>query len=78
MTEVQSRLQEIAPESVSSPLSLGKGEAQPSGDPDQDAAKIAKKMSGAIDPAIDRLKPILSMIDEVPFHRFPLFPPPWG
>jgi len=35
------------------------------GDAEEDAAKIAKKMSGIIDPAIDRLKPILQTITEV-------------
>ena len=47
------------------------------GDAREDDAKIAKKMSGIIDPAIDRLKPILQTITEVSnplpaLHFFPL------
>lgn len=70
----------IDPEKVAAPRNekvsadAAKEDIKPNGDAEEDAAKIAKKMSGIIDPAIDRLKPILQMITEVstlPLHYLP-------
>lgn len=61
----------INPEKVAAPRNekvsadAAKEDIKSNGDAEEDAAKIAKKMSGIIDPAIDRVKPILQMITEV-------------
>ncbi|CUS15575.1 unnamed protein product [Tuber aestivum] len=52
------------PKSEMASVEAAKGGVQFNGDAREDAASIAKKMSGIIDPAIDRLKPILQMITE--------------
>ncbi|PUU83771.1 hypothetical protein B9Z19DRAFT_1060697 [Tuber borchii] len=60
----------INPEKVAAPRNekvsadAAKEDIKSDGDSGEDAAKIAKKMSGIIDPAIDRLKPILQTITE--------------
>ncbi|PWW74549.1 hypothetical protein C7212DRAFT_358879 [Tuber magnatum] len=57
--------EEVAyPKSEKAPADTAKEGVKFDGDAREDAAKIAKKMSGIIDPAIDRLKPILQMITE--------------
>ncbi|KAG0137940.1 hypothetical protein HOY82DRAFT_547089 [Tuber indicum] len=53
-----------APESKNTSANAAKEDTESNGEAKEEAAKIAKKMSGIIDPAIDRLKPILQMITE--------------
>ncbi|RPA92436.1 hypothetical protein L873DRAFT_1817637 [Choiromyces venosus 120613-1] len=71
----QQDLQNVPPESINPekvaapqyekiPAGAAKEDIKLEGDAREDAAKIAKKMSGIVDPAIDRLKPILQMITE--------------
>ncbi|KAG0640751.1 hypothetical protein HOY80DRAFT_1135765 [Tuber brumale] len=53
-----------APESKKTLANAAKEDTESNCEAKEGAAKIAKKMSGIIDPAIDRLKPILQMITE--------------
>jgi hypothetical protein len=61
-----------APDSEKVPASVADEKVDTTGDSNEDAAIIAKKMSAVIDPAIDRLRPILTMITEVLFILFSL------